>query len=67
MTKEQLRQMRKMMAALVGALAQAANLGLLSGSAQAWATVAISVGVAAGVYVLPNDAKEPFGPLTSDG
>lgn len=48
------RRYAKFIAALVGAAVQAASLGLVSGDAQSWVTVAVGVLTALGVYQVPN-------------
>jgi len=45
---------RKLLVALVGAVAQALSLGLIPERYRPWAVMVISVATAAGVYVTPN-------------
>lgn len=54
-----LAEARKALVAVVGALGQALALGLLHGSAEHYASVAIAVATALGVHVVPNAAPAP--------
>lgn len=48
---------RKGITAALGAVGEALTLGLLNGSAERWATAAIAVGTALGVYTVRNGRK----------
>jgi hypothetical protein len=56
---------RKLLVALVGVVAQAVSLGVLSGRALEYAQIIIAVATALGVYVVGNaDAPDAKAPVT---
>lgn len=57
--KLSLANLRKFIAALSGAAAEAVSLGLLSGNVEKWVTGVLAVVTAAVVYFVPNGAKAP--------
>jgi hypothetical protein len=65
----------KFLTALAGAAAQAVTLGLATGTARSWLTVAIGVLTAAAVYLVPNQPAavatlppaDPIPPVVTGG
>ena len=55
---------RKFIAALVGVAAEAADAGLVHGTAAHIIAVAVAVATAVGVFVVPNSAKPATPPNT---
>jgi hypothetical protein len=54
-----LTEIKKGLAAVAGAAAEAVSLGILSGTTEKWVTGVIAVGTAFVVYLLPNAQPAP--------